>query len=295
MSKDWCALIRALIYLGVGLALLAVPAVVRSQTATGPKPKETPQVPAVPTTVPETAPPPSTTWPPGLLMESLDKIGAKPALDNLSLRIYGVEEAGFTGKLHNKQETPLFGRVFDTYRADNIQPDQLRLIVERPYDNSKSFDVGGRFEMMYGSDAHITKNSFPGATEYAIPENVGEGVRGQLAGLPPGLRAVVVQDGQGKRPGSDGRQVGTRRSVTRSLPPKAIRCTRTAISSALPSPYAHGGETELYLEPAMVPRTSPSPTAGTCSRTTITPTATWRAGAGVPGPRSAIIRATKCF
>jgi hypothetical protein len=107
-------------------------------------------------------------------MDGLDKIGARKPLDDLGLRVYGVEESGFTGNLTNGQRV-LFGRVFDAFRPNNVQNNQTRLIVERPYDSSKSFDIGGRFEMMYGSDARITKNSFAGAGEYAIPENVGEG------------------------------------------------------------------------------------------------------------------------
>jgi len=125
------------------------------------------------------APPPTTeaapaTWPPGLLMDGLDTVGLKKPMDNLGLRIYGWFEAGYTGVLTNGQHS-LFGRVFDTYRANNLQLNQLRVTLERPYDATKSFDIGGRFDLLYGSDARITKTSFPDAHDYAILENVGQG------------------------------------------------------------------------------------------------------------------------
>ena len=107
-------------------------------------------------------------------MEGLDAIGTRKPLDTLGLRVYGWTEAGFTGVLTNGQHT-LFGRVFDTNRANNLQLNQLRLTVDRPYDAVKSFDIGGRFDLLYGADARITKNSFPDAHEYAILENVGRG------------------------------------------------------------------------------------------------------------------------
>ena len=47
--------------------------------------------------------------------------------------------------------------------------------MERIYDPTKPFDIGGRFDLLYGSDARFTKNTFPGGHDYAILENVGEG------------------------------------------------------------------------------------------------------------------------
>ncbi len=145
------------------------------QNGAASQPTSTSQPASQASTEPATQPAAEASWPPGLMMDGLDKIGAKKPLDDLGLRVYGVEEAGFTGNLTNGQRV-LFGRVFDAFRPDNVQNNQTRLIIERPYDATKNFDFGGRFEMMYGSDARITKNTFPGSTEYAIPEHVGGGV-----------------------------------------------------------------------------------------------------------------------
>jgi hypothetical protein len=127
-----------------------------------------------PASQPATAPAAEAVWPPGLLMDGLDAVGAKSPLDALGLRAWGYVEAGFTGNLTNGQRT-LFGRSFDSARVDNIQLNQTRLTLERVYDTNKSFDIGGRFDLLYGSDARFTKNTFPGGHEYAILENVGEG------------------------------------------------------------------------------------------------------------------------
>ena len=54
-------------------------------------------------------------WPPGLLMDGLDAVGAKSPLDALGLRVWGYVEASFTGNLTNGQRT-LFGRSFDSAR-----------------------------------------------------------------------------------------------------------------------------------------------------------------------------------
>jgi hypothetical protein len=41
-----------------------------------------------------------TAWPPGLWMEALYAIGAKPALDTLGVRFWGFVEPGFMGRLN---------------------------------------------------------------------------------------------------------------------------------------------------------------------------------------------------
>jgi hypothetical protein len=125
-------------------------------------------------TAPAAEPAAASGWPPGLMMDALDGVGLRKPMDDMGFRTYGWVETGYTGVLTNGQHT-LFGRVFDTFRANNLQMNQLRVTLDRPYDTNKSFDIGGRFDLLYGSDARITKNSFVGASEYAILENVGEG------------------------------------------------------------------------------------------------------------------------
>ena len=109
-----------------------------------------------PTSFPATAAPAaSTSWPPGLLMDGLDKIGVREPMDKLGLRVWGFEEAGFTGNLTNGQDT-LFGHVFDARRVNNVRQNQLRLTMDRPYDAGKSFDLGFRVDGLFGGDAMLT-------------------------------------------------------------------------------------------------------------------------------------------
>jgi hypothetical protein len=150
--------------------------VAAEQAASAPSPTPAPatQPASAPSTQSAASEPAPDVWPPGLLMKGLDLVGAKAPLDSIGLRFWGFTETGFTGNLTNGQHT-LAGRVFDYFRPNNLQFNQLRLTVDRPYDTSKPFDIGGRFDLLYGSDAHITKNSFANANDYAFPKNVGEG------------------------------------------------------------------------------------------------------------------------
>jgi hypothetical protein len=98
-----------------------------------------------------------TTWPPGLLMEGLGALGARKPLDDLGLRLWGFEEAGFMGRLTGGQD-PLDYRSFDARRPNNVRQHQLRLTLDRPYDAAKSFDVGGRIDGLFGGDAMLTRS-----------------------------------------------------------------------------------------------------------------------------------------
>jgi len=103
-------------------------------------------------------------WPPGLLMEGLDAIGARKPLDDWGFRIWGFNETGFTGRLTGGQDTlPL--RAFEARRPNNLREHQLRLTFDRPYDNKKDFDVGGRIDGLFGGDAMLTHS--PGLFEHA--------------------------------------------------------------------------------------------------------------------------------
>ena len=95
------------------------------------------------------------TWPPGLLMKGLDKAGLRKPLDDAGIRFWGYAEGGFTGDLTNGQRT-LFGRLYDARRPNNARLNQVDLTVDRPYDSSKPFDVGGRVDALYGGDAMLT-------------------------------------------------------------------------------------------------------------------------------------------
>jgi hypothetical protein len=76
-------------------------------------------------------------------------------MDNLGLRFWGAVEAGFTGRLTNG-ESPLPLRDYDAPRPDSLRLNQVQLTLDRPYDSTKSFDFGGRFDLLYGGDARFT-------------------------------------------------------------------------------------------------------------------------------------------
>jgi hypothetical protein len=94
-------------------------------------------------------------WPPGLIMDSLKSTSVGKEMDNLGLRFWGAVEAGFTGRLTNG-ESPLPLRDYDAPRPDSLRLNQVQLTLDRPYDNTKSFDFGGRFDLLYGGDARLT-------------------------------------------------------------------------------------------------------------------------------------------
>jgi hypothetical protein len=89
-----------------------------------------------------------------LLMQAWDAVGFKKAMDSIGLLTYGYVESGFTGRLIGGQH-PLPLRLFDGPKPDNLLLNQLKLTIERPIDRTKTFDFGGRFDMIYGSDARF--------------------------------------------------------------------------------------------------------------------------------------------
>ncbi len=98
-------------------------------------------------------------WPPGLMMDGLNALGFDKA-NPLNLRFYGWVQAGFTGILHGPGSSrlglPL--RVFDARKPDNIRLNQLQLTMDRVYDTTKSIDWGGRFDLLYGTDARVIRS-----------------------------------------------------------------------------------------------------------------------------------------
>ena len=47
-------------------------------------------------------------------------------------------------------------RDYDAPRPDSLRLNQVQLTLDRPYDNTKSFDFGARFDLLYGGDAKLT-------------------------------------------------------------------------------------------------------------------------------------------
>jgi hypothetical protein len=126
------------------------------------KPTETP-----PTTEPAQPPatqPEESAWPPGLLQDVLYAVGLKDPMKDLGLRAYGYVDFGFTGRIKGGQSTHqgnrqpvLFLRSFDAHNFNNLLLNQLKFTLDRPVDTSKAFDLGGRADFIYGSDARYTR------------------------------------------------------------------------------------------------------------------------------------------
>ena len=110
------------------------------------------------TTQDANAEPQASAWPPGLIMDALKAMNASQGFDDLNLRIYGYSEGSYTGRLTGGQH-PLPGRSYDARRPNNARLNQIDLTVERPYDNTKSFDVGFRIDGLYGGDAMLTHSA----------------------------------------------------------------------------------------------------------------------------------------
>ena len=104
--------------------------------------------PEKPSTEAAPLPPPETP----LLMEAWDAVGLKKPMDSIGLQTYGWIESGFMGRLTGGYR-PLPLRLFDGLRPNNLLLNQMKLTIERPIDSTKAFDLGGRADFLYGSDA----------------------------------------------------------------------------------------------------------------------------------------------
>jgi hypothetical protein len=109
-------------------------------------------IPATEPTQPAEAP---ASWPPGLLMELFKDAGVSKPMDDLGIRFWGFVETGFTGRLMGGQD-PLPGRFYDARRVNDLRLNQFDITAERPYDATKNFDFGARFDFLFGGDAKLT-------------------------------------------------------------------------------------------------------------------------------------------
>ncbi|MGE5611040.1 MAG: porin [Bacillota bacterium] len=124
--------------------LLASPAL-WAQTTSAP-PSEQQSVMLASDTAPATAPAPRAP-----LMGLLGTVGAADPLEKAGINVYGFVEGSYTWNTSGASKN--FGRLFDS-QNNRGQLDQLDLTVERTVDPSKKqFDIGGRMEWIYGSDA----------------------------------------------------------------------------------------------------------------------------------------------
>jgi hypothetical protein len=100
-------------------------------------------------------PPPA----PKPLMALLDKAGIAKPLNDAGINIYGFVEGAYNYSASAPPGNVISGRVFDT-KHERIVLDQLDLTIERVIDyqaaaKAGKFDIGGRFEALYGWDAGL--------------------------------------------------------------------------------------------------------------------------------------------
>lgn len=89
------------------------------------------------------------------LMSLLDRTPVGGALEDANVRLFGYAEGSYTYNFDDPAGDLNLGRVFD---LKNNRPmlNQLDLSIERPIDlTSHRWDVGGRVDMLYGSDARF--------------------------------------------------------------------------------------------------------------------------------------------
>lgn len=83
-----------------------------------------------------------------------EMIGLKPTLDDLRLNVYGWLEQSVTANPDDPGDDLNVLRIFDL-RSNDYRFNQFVLNVDRTLSEGNSFDVGGRLNLMYGSDAQF--------------------------------------------------------------------------------------------------------------------------------------------
>jgi hypothetical protein len=87
------------------------------------------------------------------LMGLANKLGVDKSLSNYGLTIGGYVEASTSYNFRNTRFNT--GHVFD-FENEDPTLNQLVVFIDKPVDKtSKSFNMGGRIEMMYGADARL--------------------------------------------------------------------------------------------------------------------------------------------
>ena len=89
------------------------------------------------------------------LMRWLDDAGLGGPLNSANIRLFGHFEGSFTHNFDNPAQDLNLGRVFDL-KNDRPTINQIDFNIERPVDlAAHQWDVGGRVELLYGSDARF--------------------------------------------------------------------------------------------------------------------------------------------
>lgn len=93
------------------------------------------------------------------LMSVLDRAGIGDNLDQAGIEVFGHVEGGWTISESYPPDDVITGRLFDLENNDpNLH--QLQFTVERELDYARGvFDLGGRIDLLYGSDARFTQSN----------------------------------------------------------------------------------------------------------------------------------------
>jgi len=113
----------------------------------------------VPSTAPSTAPASAPAAADKPLMALLDQTPVGASLKAMNINLYGYFEAGYTASASAPPRNNISGNVFNS-RNERIVVDQVDFTIERTVDPAAaaklhSFDVGGRFEIIYGQDTGL--------------------------------------------------------------------------------------------------------------------------------------------
>jgi hypothetical protein len=87
-------------------------------------------------------------------MQGVEAIGLKPAFDDLRLKFYGWVEQSYTYSHLAPTNRINVGRVFDV-RSNDYLLNQVTANLERTLSEGKEFDIGGKVELLYGSDGRF--------------------------------------------------------------------------------------------------------------------------------------------
>ena len=106
------------------------------------------------------------------LMGLLHQTGIGQGLDNARINVFGWVEGSYEYNFARPAQDLNLGRVFDV-QDNRVQVNQIDLSVERRIDlHSGQFDVGGRVDMLYGTDSQFIHSNgmFDGSDFFHGPE-----------------------------------------------------------------------------------------------------------------------------
>ncbi|MBC7784950.1 MAG: porin [Burkholderiales bacterium] len=107
----------------------------------------------------------------GALETALEGTGPGNFLTQNNVNVGGWVEASTTwGLLDDPEGDVLAGRAFDFEHADPTL-NQIGIYLDRQTDYAQAWDLGGRFEMIYGADARFTAANGSDLETGAFPEN----------------------------------------------------------------------------------------------------------------------------